>query len=401
MRSVELFAGAGGLGMGLGAAGFAPDLVVEWDANSCRTLRDNKMRGVPHVAEWNIVEGDARGIDFTTIRGGVDLVSGGPPCQPFSIGGKHQGQSDHRNMWPEAVRAVRELAPRAFVFENVRGLMRPVFAPYLHYIEMQLRIPELVPGVDEPWQHHAARLKQELHDNSLRGQGLAYRVSVHAVDAADYGTAQKRRRIIIVGFREDVPVDWIAPEPTHSRAALLWDQWVSGDYFERHGLTQRTRPVMPESFQSAIDRLQNSTRPASHAWRTVRDVIGDLPTPAKTRVTIANHRFQPGARAYPGHTGSRFDEPAKALKAGDHGVPGGENMLAHPNGAVRYFSVREAARLQGFPDAFIFPETVSWTESMRQLGNAVPTPLATIFGTAIARALPPLVEQCRQRRTAA
>ena len=159
---------------------------------------------------------------------------------------------------------------------------------------------------------------------------------------------------------------------------------------------------MPESFRAAVEHLQaHGTCPTTNAWRTVRDAIGDLPAPAKARARIANHCFQPGARAYPGHTGSQFDEPAKALKAGDHGVPGGENMLAHPDGMVRYFSVREAARLQGFPDAFIFPAAVSWTESMRQLGNAVPTPLATVFGTAIARALPPLAELRRQRRTAA
>jgi DNA (cytosine-5)-methyltransferase 1 len=145
---------------------------------------------------------------------------------------------------------------------------------------------------------------------------------------------------------------------------------------------------MSESVRSTVERLRIcGVRPESVAWRTVRDAIGDLPEPAKIHEKIANHRFQPGARVYVGHTGSPLDEPAKALKAGDHGVPGGENMLAYPDGTVRYFTVREAARLQGFADEFVFPSTVSWTESMRQLGNAVPTQLASAFGMAIARAL--------------
>ncbi|MGA3304360.1 MAG: DNA cytosine methyltransferase, partial [Methylovirgula sp.] len=97
------------------------------------------------------------------------------------------------------------------------------------------------------------------------------------------------------------------------------------------------------------------------------------------------HRFQDGARSYPGHTGSPLDEPAKALKAGVHGVPGGENMLRKPDGSVRYFTVRESARLQTFPDGYEFMG--SWSETMRQLGNAVPVELARLVGEDVARYL--------------
>jgi DNA (cytosine-5)-methyltransferase 1 len=76
-----------------------------------------------------------------------------------------------------------------------------------------------------------------------------------------------------------------------------------------------------------------------------------------------------------------MDQPAKTLKAGDHGVPGGENMLAYPDGRVRYFTVRESARLQTFPDSYIFSS--SWTESMRQIGNAVPVTLACVVGASV------------------
>jgi DNA (cytosine-5)-methyltransferase 1 len=121
-------------------------------------------------------------------------------------------------------------------------------------------------------------------------------------------------------------------------------------------------------------------------WLTVRDAIGDLPdSEKKPRSGIANHTFNPGARSYAGHTGSPLDEPAKTLKAGDHGVPGGENMLARVDGSVRYFTVREAARLQTFPDDYTF--CGAWTEAMRQLGNAVPVRLAETVARSVAETL--------------
>jgi DNA (cytosine-5)-methyltransferase 1 len=123
------------------------------------------------------------------------------------------------------------------------------------------------------------------------------------------------------------------------------------------------------------------SKPSLEPWRTVRDAISDLPDPIGHKNEIPNHRYIPGARVYPGHTGSPLDEPAKTLKAGDHGVPGGENMLVYPNGKVRYFTVRESARLQTFPDDFIFEGT--WGEAMRQLGNAVPVKLGQIIANSV------------------
>jgi DNA (cytosine-5)-methyltransferase 1 len=111
-----------------------------------------------------------------------------------------------------------------------------------------------------------------------------------------------------------------------------------------------------------------------------------LPDPRSPQASrIANHKFQSGARKYAGHTGSDFDSPSKTLKAGDHGVPGGENMLAYRNGSVRYFTIRESARLQTFPDWYVFQS--SWTESMRQIGNAVPVQLATKIGASVKQTL--------------
>jgi DNA (cytosine-5)-methyltransferase 1 len=121
-------------------------------------------------------------------------------------------------------------------------------------------------------------------------------------------------------------------------------------------------------------------------WATVRDAVSDLPDPEQNpRNGVPNHVFNSGARSYPGHTGSPLDQPAKTLKAGDHGVPGGENMLCRPDGSVRYFTVREAARLQTFPDDFVFQG--SWSESMRQLGNAVPVRLGEVVAESVAQTL--------------
>src|SRR5262249_9190687 len=127
--------------------------------------------------------------------------------------------------------------------------------------------------------------------------------------------------------------------------------------------------------------------PEELPWRTVRDAIGDLPDPEviAEEHEFVNHKHNPGARSYPGHTGSPFDEPAKTLKAGVHGVPGGENTVRYVNGKVRYFTVREAARIQTFPDDYVFH--ASWTESMRQIGNAVPVRLAELVARDVAEHL--------------
>jgi len=208
------------------------------------------------------------------------------------------------------------------------------------------------------------------------------------VDAADYGIPQRRERVFIVGLRKDVGQEFSFPKQTHSYEALLHSQWISGEYWERNAVSKRSRPRFPERLRAKIEGLADiypSLMP--RPWVTVRDAIGDLPDPEKTPQSKLPqaHRFQPGARVYVGHTGSSLDEPAKALKAGDHGVPGGENMLRRPDGTVRYFTVRESARIQTFPDNYIF--VGSWTETMRQLGNAVPVDLAACVANALAEKL--------------
>jgi DNA (cytosine-5)-methyltransferase 1 len=320
-----------------------------------------------------------RDVDFRDIRNEVHLVSGGPPCQPFSLGGKHRGHLDARDMFPQAIRAVRELQPKAFVFENVKGLTRSSFASYLEYIRLRLTYPEIMERRGEDWFKHLARL--ERYHTKGRHDGLHYHIVMRLLNAADYGVPQRRERVFLVGFRADLGIEWSFPEKTHDHDALLWSQWRTGEYWERHKVAKRRRP---DGGKGKVRAMSLRDAPILEPWRTVRDAIADLPDPEKKLrdgVTCHNHRFQPGARTYPGHTGSPLDEPAKTLKAGDHGVPGGENMLLRHDGSVRYFTVRESARLQTFPDEFLFHG--SWTETMRQLGNAVPVDLAHIVAANI------------------
>ncbi|MFN8583940.1 MAG: DNA cytosine methyltransferase [Dehalococcoidia bacterium] len=373
-RSIELFSGAGGLALGTHLAGFHHEVLVEWDADAMATLESNARHdAVDGLREWRVERADVRAFDYRPYEG-VDLVAGGPPCQPFSIGGKHRGADDSRNMIPEFVRAIRELAPPVFVMENVRGLLRPGFRPYFEYVVESLRQPLVVRREDESWTEHRDRLADR---HSL--PGLRYDVRFEVLNAADYGVPQSRHRVFVVGFRSDLAVPFRFPDATHSLDALLHDQWVSGTYWERHGVPRPEAP--PESVARRVGRLARA-RPFGEAWRTVRDAIGDLPEPQATRDgPVANHRLQPGARAYVGHTGSDHDLPAKTLKAGDHGVPGGENMLRQRNGRVRYFTVREAARIQTFPDSWVFRG--AWSEAMRQIGNAVPVQLAQAIGRSV------------------
>lgn len=388
MKSVELFAGAGGLGLGLSLAGFEPETVIEWDKWACDTIRENILSGYPLVKDWKIFEGDAKLFDYSSVFSEIDLISGGPPCQPFSLGGKHKAFKDKRDMFPIAVDAVRRLAPRAFIFENVKGITRASFANYFQYIILQLSYPEVSKKEDEDWLHHLSRLERQKTSGKING--LTYNVVARLLNAANYGVPQHRERVFIVGFRNDQNQEWSFPKETHSLDALLHEQWVSNKYWERHEISSKQRPGMPNRLTTKIKKLQQGRlfMSPSRPWRTVRDALYDLPDPLSKKADhlfFHDHRFQSGAKAYPGHTGSPLDLPAKTLKAGDHGVPGGENMMVALDGSVRYFTIRESARLQTFPDGYKFHG--SWTETMRQLGNAVPVALARVVGSSVAEQL--------------
>lgn len=383
MDSIELFSGTGGLALGLKQAGFCHKALFEWDKNSCDNIRKNVDEGHPDVKKWSIIQSDVRSVRFERFADKIDLIAGGPPCQPFSLGGKHKAYNDCRDMFPEAVRAVRETRPKAFIFENVKGLLRKSFSSYFNYILLQLRYPFVIRKAPMTWEDHLAVL--EKHHTSAIVEDVSYNVVFRLLNAADYGVPQVRQRVIIVGFRSDYNANWSFPNGNYSRDALLYSKWISGEYWDEHKLPiPKEIPLSCKQLKTIQASIEGNDKPLRR-WRTVRDAIGDLPKPEKfsDSLIFQNHIYRSGARIYAGHSGSQLDEPSKTIKAGAHGVPGGENMVVLDNKRVRYYTVRESARIQTFPDDYLFVSP--WTESMRQIGNAVPVKLAKAIGNSVMR----------------
>lgn len=382
---LELFAGAGGLALATHGAGFTHVGLVEWDAFAVETLRENSRR-VLGIDPPQVLHSDAREVNYGQWLGRLDLLSGGPPCQPFSTGGSNGGYSDERNMFPAFLHALSETLPKAVLVENVKGLVRQKWRDYFNYVLKCIQYPLLDLNEGERWQDHYRRLANVVPTDYLDCEQYVFTYQV--VDSADYGVPQRRERVIITAFRKDLGIQPFHLPPSHSKEALLIEQWNTGAYWERHGIqpidylnTNDRKIVAALSGRLFVDeRLP---------WITVRDAICDLDEPVARgeEERIPNHIQHPGARIYPPcHTGSSWDYPAKALKAGTHGTPGGENILrVDENGAVRYFTTREAARLHTFPDAWHFHGT--WGACIKQLGNAVPVELGKRFAQEISKRL--------------
>lgn len=165
LTSLEICAGGGGTALGIEKAGFEAVALVEIDGPSCETLRLNR----PH---WNVIQGDLKDFDATDFSG-VDLLSGGVPCPPFSKAGKQLGASDERDLFPEAIRIARECQPRAIMLENVRGFLDAVFDDY------------------------RKRLKSQLEE-------LGYKTEWRLLNASEFGVPQLRPRVIVVAIKEEL-----------------------------------------------------------------------------------------------------------------------------------------------------------------------------------------------------
>lgn len=383
LTSIEMFTGGGGLAWAMHKSGFRHLLVNEVEHRACETLRRNAAADADEEptpdagtsGRWPLIERDVHKVDFSPYEGRVDVVAGGVPCQPWSLGGVHKGSDDERNLWPELFKCVRQVRPRAVIAENVKGLLRPSFIPYYDYIIRELSAPfeERIPGED--WRDHDQRLRETLR--SAGDPTKRYDVKYLLVNAADYGVPQIRWRVFVVAFRSDLGLaDWAFPPPTHSAAALVRAQ-KDGSYWKEHDL--KWRPAFAET-GSGDEKLER--------WRTLRDATKDLPEPLGDKVEHPDwihHYGWPGAREYPGHTPNELDAPAKTVKAGVHGVPGGETVLRRDDGTIRYMTVREVARVMTFPDHWRLAGPRG--EQMRQLGNAVPVRLARVMTGAVATAL--------------
>lgn len=162
---IELCAGAGGQALGLEQAGFEHLAAVEIDRDACATLRANRP-------EWNVMHADVRAFTGAPFHGGVDLLAAGVPCPPFSIAGKQLGADDERDLFPEALRLVEEITPRAVLIENVKGLGAAKFKPYREHIRARL-------------------------------QALGYVSRWRLLDAKDFGLPQTRSRYLLVAMAEE------------------------------------------------------------------------------------------------------------------------------------------------------------------------------------------------------
>lgn len=236
MKTIELFVGVGGLALGISKAGFRHKALIEYDKASCEIIRENQRRNLDFVAHWPLIEKDIRKCNYGEYGDNIELLSAGPPCQPFSYGGKHIGYSDARNMFPEVLRAVIQLRPKAILIENVRGILRESFASHFSYIYLRLAYPYLTQKKNETWVEHLARLER-CHTRGVH-RDLTYNVVYQLLNAADFGVPQKRERLFIVAIRSDLCIDWSFPEPTHSRTVLLKSQYITGEYLERHEITR-------------------------------------------------------------------------------------------------------------------------------------------------------------------
>ncbi len=184
LTAVELCAGAGGQALGLEQAGFHHSALVEIDGHCCNTLKANRK-------DWNVIQQDLRDFDGRPYKG-VDLLAGGLPCPPFSVAGKQLGDADERNLFPEGIRLVKEMRPRAVMIENVRGILDAVFEDYRQYISGEIA-------------------------------SLGYRTDWRLLNASDYGVPQLRPRVVFMALRKDVKGGFPWPAPSLFPAPTVGD----------------------------------------------------------------------------------------------------------------------------------------------------------------------------------
>ena len=375
LSHVSLFSGAGGLDLGLDRAGFTTLVAVEKDRYARETLQANRESF--SFPRFNLFEdvNDLTGEDILTVagvqRGGLDLLSGGPPCQPFSTAGHRLSIVDPRgSLFGRYLKLVGELEPRFFVLENVRGILSAA----LRHRPLDQRGDSHAPlAADE----QLGSLLTRLILPTIR-DGLGYQVAYGLVNAADYGVPQRRQRVIFIGSREhELGEDGCTAQmaelvpPTHAKApALGLSAWRTlGDALEELGETDPEVAMYSPARAAVLDRV-----PAGRNWRYIRDNFGE----DYLRSVMGGAYSSSGGKVGFWRRLS-FDEPCPTLPASPAQKA---TSLCHPV-ATRPLSVREYACVQQFPRDYVFAGPTS--AKYVQIGNAVPVGLAEAVGAAVAR----------------
>jgi DNA (cytosine-5)-methyltransferase 1 len=326
---LELFAGAGGLAVGLEKAGLKCQALNEIDKWACQTLRNNR----PH---WNVLEGDIQDFDFKELENQIDVVTGGFPCQAFSYAGKKLGLKDARGtLFYEFARVVTEVKPAICIGENVRGLLS--------------------------------------HDNGNTLQGMisildeiGYKVvPVKVLKAIQYRVPQKRERLILVGIRKDIDIEFQYPKP-HKKIYNLKDALKKGPLFNSD-VPKSLGVKYPEYKKTILDLI-----PPKGYWR-------DLPVELQKEYMGGSFYLGGGKTGMARRIG--WDEPSLTLTCSPAQK---QTERCHPD-ETRPFTVREYARIQTFPDEWEFSGSIA--QQYKQIGNAVPVNLGQELGYSIIKFL--------------
>lgn len=324
-KVLELFAGAGGLAVGMEKAGLKCVALNEIDKHACETLRQNRLN-------WNVLEGDVKNFNFTEYHNQVDVVTGGFPCQAFSYAGKRMGFEDARGtLFYEFARVVKEVNPPICIGENVKGLLN--------------------------------------HDNGKTIQGMisildeiGYNVvPVEVLKAINYKVPQKRERLILVGIRKDIELKYEYPKP-YKKIYNLKDALKKGELFDTN-VPKSVGAKYPESKKIVLDLV-----PPKGYWR-------DLPIDIQKDFMGASFYLGGGKTGMARRIG--WDEPCLTLTCSPAQK---QTERCHPD-ETRPFTVREYARIQTFPDDWQFSGPMA--QQYKQIGNAVPVNLGREVGYSI------------------
>lgn len=326
---LELFAGAGGLAVGLEKAGLKCVALNEIDKWACQTLRKNRPN-------WNVLEGDIKDFSFTEFHNSVDVVTGGFPCQAFSYAGKKLGLADARGtLFYEFARVVKEVNPPICIGENVRGLLS--------------------------------------HENGKTLQGMisildeiGYNVvPVQVLKAINYKVPQKRERLILVGVRKDIELKYEYPKP-HNKVYNLKDALKKGELYDTD-VPKSPGAKYPQSKKAVLDLV-----PQKGYWR-------DLPLEIQKEYMGGSFYLGGGKTGIARRIG--WDEPCLTLTCSPAQK---QTERCHPE-ETRPFTVREYARIQTFPDDWTFEGSMA--QQYKQIGNAVPVNLGKEIGYSIVKFL--------------